>query len=143
MNGSERYEQTISSWRWAHASELIRVWGQPEQKVALPNDNEVYIYTKNMYRNYPAPSQATSISALNIKQNNQHTVYLPDPNEAKENFTAFFLECKTLFEIDPLGIVVDVRSQGNDCTADTSFFLSNSNQNSHNPDTPPRNKSRP
>lgn len=136
MTGSDRYEQTVTSWRWAHISELIKVWGSPNQKVNLSNGNQVYIYNKNVYKNYPPAPLSSNISTLNIKENTQNAIHIPDPNETRENFTMFFLECKTLFEVDPLGIIVDVRSQGNDCTADMGFFSSNSNQNSHNPDTP-------
>jgi hypothetical protein len=138
FNRNEIYAQTISSWRWSHQAELIKVWGQPDQIVRLPNDNQVFIYTKDAFRNYPSPAITSKFGAAPIAISNKRAIIIPDPNNLPNNTTAFFLECKTLFEIDPEGIVVDARSQGNNCTANESFYLAHSNPHSKNPDTPPR-----
>lgn len=138
MTGSERYEQTVASWRWSPIHDLLKVWGNPNHIVSLPNSNKVYIYSKSAYKNYPLSGPGSSVSTLDQTQSSVRAIYVPDPNEARDNFTMFFLVCKTFFEVDPQDIIVDVRTQGNDCTADAAFFFSNSNPESLNPDIPHR-----
>lgn len=136
-NRNEIYTQTISSWYWAHQAALVKAWGSPDQEERLPNDNKVFIYNKYAFRNYPMAAIISGFGAASTSANNK-AIITPDPNNSPSNTTAFYIECKTLFEIDPQGIVVDIRSQGNDCTADESFYLANSNPNPKNPDAPSR-----
>lgn len=121
---NNHYAETIDSWRWGHSAQLLRVWGTPNEIAELPNGNHVYLYQKETYKNYPGNSVISQLGTF--KRSNQPTaVVVPARNTTTG--ISFFLSCATLFEIDPRGIIVDVRAQGNSCTADAGFAASKRN----------------
>lgn len=130
-NANDYYTETATSWRWGHTKQLTRIWGQPTKITALPNGNKILVYEKESYQNYPAPAINTNVIVL-PGANGKNFVVTPTPSNPPLNSTAFFLTCSTFFEIDPRNIIVDVRMQGNNCTADESFFISKSNPETRN-----------
>ena len=132
---NDSYAETVASWRWGSAAQLQQRWGSPTRIVRLPNDNRVYIYEKDAYKNYP-PSSILSQTGTVLRPNDKSFIVVPTPNNPTRS-TSFYLTCTTSFEVDPQGVIVYVRAQGNNCTADDGFPLAKSNPSARDPNPPP------
>lgn len=124
---NEHYNQTVSSWRWGSSSQLLHSWGNPSKIAQLPNGNRVYIYDKETYRTYPSSPPTSTINTVSVPTG-RTVMVVPSPS-APVVASTFLLTCATTFEIDPRGIIVNVRAQGNSCTSDEGFSLEKSNPN--------------
>ncbi len=127
---NDHYSRTVSSWRWGQATQLTERWGRPTKITALPNGNKVYLYEKDAYRNYPPPAPTATLSTVAVA-NGRSFIVVPTPASPSIG-PSYYLTCTTLFEIDPRGIIVDARAQGNDCTADQGFMIARSNPHAKN-----------
>src|SRR5690348_11568058 len=74
------YTQTVSSWRWAKSSALVKSWGRPTQITLLPNGNRAYLYHKESYKTYPAPAVTSTYSAVSV-ENGNNVVIAPSTNQ--------------------------------------------------------------
>jgi hypothetical protein len=124
-NINSNYAQTVSSWRWTSANSLLRSWGKPSKIGSLPNGNQVYIYHKESYKNYPTRPATPNYATVSVATGRSFIV-VPATNQPPEA-SSYLLECTTIFEVDPRRIIVDVRATGNNCTGDDGFMLSRSN----------------
>ncbi len=124
---NNNYAQTVTSWRWANIHSLLQNWGRPTQIVRLPNGNKAYLYHKESYKNYPAPSVTSNLAAVSVAEG-RSVIMVPQTSQPGPGpGPAYLLQCTTTFEVDPRSIIVDVRASGNNCTADDGFTMSRSN----------------
>lgn len=110
---TQNYQQTLAQWQGENIQRLIQVWGYPDAGVKLPNGNSVYMYTNE--RSYVTP--ATPMATPTI-------INVPGSQMAATSYNGGFiggktltLYCRTWFETDPKGIIVNYRFLGNNCIA--------------------------
>jgi len=128
VTGSDNnYRATVSGWRWARINELTQKWGHPNQIVPLPNGNKVYVYKQEAYKNYPPPPVTASFATVSAAHGRTVVVVPSSPVNNMPQGPAFLMTCTTLFEVDPRDIIVDVRAQGNNCSADEGFAITREN----------------
>ena len=118
------YTEAVESWRWGKGTTLLDVWGRPDRLARLPNGDLLYIYEKETYQRYPItastniPTYTTGVYGMATLVPSSTPFPLP---------TNFLLRCVTSFEVDPSDIIVSMRAQGNNCTANKGFMLTKSN----------------
>jgi len=122
---NKSYVQTVSSWRWGDGRQLLQIWGRPTKIATLPNSNKMYIYIKEAYKNYPPPPITAGFATV-TNSNGKSVIVVPNPSTPFIG-PSYLLKCITSFEVDPRNIIVNIRAQGNNCTADPGFILSKSN----------------
>ena len=110
---TQNYEQVLSEWQGANVQQLINVWGYPDAGIKLPNGNSVYMYTRQQtYISPPTPMMTPTI------------INVPGSPMAVSSYNGEFiggqtvsLYCRTWFEVNPKGSIVNYRFQGNNCVA--------------------------
>jgi hypothetical protein len=110
---TQNYEQTLSQWQGESVQQLINVWGYPDAGIKLPNGNSVYMYTRQ--QTYISPSTPAMTPTL---------INVPGSPMAVTSYNGEFvggqtvsLYCRTWFEVNPKGMIVNYRFQGNNCVA--------------------------
>ena len=113
---TQNYEQILSQWQGENIQQLINNWGYPDAAIKLPNGHSVYMYTRqSSYITPPTPAMTPTI------------INVPGTPMAATTYNGSFiggqtimLYCRTWFETDPKGIIVNYRFQGNNCVASKS-----------------------
>ena len=98
------FQQVCDSWIGAPETELIRLWGYPQTTLQLQNGNTVYVYSSE--GTFTMPSQ--------------HSSYEDAWGRTQVNITegkTITLWCRTYFEIDNQGVIINYRFEGNNCGA--------------------------
>lgn len=110
---TQNYQQALSEWQGENIQHLINIWGYPDAGVKLPSGNTVYMYTREQSYVTPA-SPAMTPTIINV----------PGSPMAATSYNGEFiggrtinLYCRTWFEVNPKGIIVNNRFQGNNCIA--------------------------
>lgn len=98
------FQQVCDSWIGAPETELIRLWGYPQNTLQLQNGNTVYVYssggTFTMPSHYDTSEDVWGKTQVHITEG-----------------TTITLWCCTYFEIDEQGIIINYRFEGNNCVA--------------------------
>lgn len=110
---TQNYQQSLSEWQGENIQHLMQAWGYPDAGVKLPNGNNVYMYLHQ--RSYVTPvTPMTTPTIINV----------PGTPMAATSYNGEFiggqtitLYCRTWFETNPKGIIVNYRFQGNNCIA--------------------------
>lgn len=99
MNGTYRqqYDDYIVQFKGLEVNEVVHCFGYPTQTMVAPNGNKVYIYLRE---------RSTYIPAITNKIGNGY--YTTGGNTAYDY-------CKTYFEVNDNGIVVNVDREGTIC----------------------------
>lgn len=116
---TQNYEQILSQWQGENIQQLMNVWGYPDAGIKLPNGNSVYMYTRQQsYISPPTPTMTPTI------------INVPGSPMAATTYNGDFiggqtiiLYCRTWFEVNPKGIIVNYRFQGNNCVAGRNNHL--------------------
>jgi hypothetical protein len=93
----QSYPELLEAWVGATEKELIRIWGLPDQAEPLSGGDRAFIYVK------------------------EHTYSLPEPRAASPGIGfpelrwRFHHFCKTIFYLNPEGIIKRAEFQGNHC----------------------------
>lgn len=110
---AQNYAQTLNEWQGENIQHLMQVWGYPDAGVKLPSGNTVYMYTREQsYITPPTPAMTPTI------------INVPGSPMAATTYNGDFiggqtvnLYCRTWFEANPKGTIVNYRFQGNNCIA--------------------------
>ncbi len=96
------YGRAVQTWVGADMTSLIETaWGYPHTSYQLPNGNTVYLYEWKREDKTPLHTTITT-------QGN--TTFAHTTGGETRSFW-----CKTFFEVDAGGIIINVRWDGNDC----------------------------
>ena len=102
--------QALKSWQGSNITQLIRVWGVPNQILNIPNGNSYYVYVEQNLQSSPGGYAVGLITTSSPKQASQTSTLLV-PNAP--NY--FLLKCTTSFEVNSQNIIVGAQSKGNYC----------------------------
>jgi hypothetical protein len=108
------YQQALNSWRGNDLNNLFKVWGAPDQVIAVPSDNTYYIYHFQSLQSARGPYVPSFVTYNGTNSNNKPvvgTIMLPSP----PNW--YVLSCRTWFLVNKSNIIVDVGAKGNYCYA--------------------------
>lgn len=103
------YQQTLNQWYGAQIQDLINVWGYPDSSLKLPNGDTVYMYVhKQLYTSpmYPTP-MFTPVGVPIYSGGFYNTV----------GTQTVSLYCRTWFEVNKKGVIVNTQFEGNNCVA--------------------------
>lgn len=105
------YKHMLNNWQGANATTLMKTWGYPDGAVKLPDGNTVYMYVhKRDFMQPPSPIVAPVIinaSGTPAAVTTYNGMFIGGRTE--------HLFCRTWFEVNPKGEIVNSRFQGNDC----------------------------
>ena len=110
---SKNYALAVHSWMGASSEQLIRVWGYPDRVSRIGNRHGLYLYrteSKGAYPQFVNPGY-TSVST----SKGQTLVTTMPPTVSGGGF--YDLQCKTWFEINSHGRIVNTSFRGNNCVS--------------------------
>lgn len=107
------YQRIVSNWQGRKMSDLISAWGYPDASIKLPGGDTVYMYVHQ--QNYITPS--TPMMTPTIINVNGTPMSAVSYNGMFLGGQTMSLSCRTWFEVDPRGNIVNVSFQGNNCIA--------------------------
>ncbi len=118
------YNPTVQSWKNGQASDLVKRWGVPDNKIIAPNKTTVYLYKTESYR-----AQNTVYSpAVGINFTEQgRPVMITQPTTNNAWSRGMTLNCATAFVANPKGIIIDIQTYGNSCYVGHTFAEKMSN----------------
>jgi hypothetical protein len=108
------YEQITQSWMGATESDLIRGWGPPQHTVALAEGHRLLVYDRAS--SYVTPTTITP----GVSTGYWHGPFWGDGMASPTTISGgqtVTLVCRTEFEVDNAGRVVNTRIEGNNCKA--------------------------
>lgn len=114
---ANNYQQMLEHWRGAKEQDLLKTWGEPDAAIKLPSGNRVYMYSHEQLYSIPSTYQSSPGTLTNV---NGKTTYTSSFNEVFATGQTVTRYCRTWFETNPSGIIINVRSQGNNCVATSS-----------------------
>jgi hypothetical protein len=94
---NQSHSQICASWIGHDVNSLIRAWGTPSSVYEMPNGNR--IYTWNQAYSQTSPSMTIQRGQFSVTDPGSTTTYY----------------CKTNFEVNPSGVIVFWRFEGNAC----------------------------
>lgn len=111
-----KYQHGIGQWRGKNIIELQKAWGKPTRTARLSSDNMIYVYERNQLYSTPQTNPTTTDF---VKVNGVTTF-----NASKEAGMANMAQistryCRTTFETNSSGTIVNIQFQGNNCVANT------------------------
>ena len=109
----ERYKQICDSWMGQDVNNLIREWGAPTKTFNMPNGNTMYEWSRHSTETTPAMT-LPSTTTYNTYGN---TTYQNNPMAVTVGGNTITYYCTTGFEVNPQGIIIFYRYQGNSCLA--------------------------
>ncbi len=107
------YQQVLANWQGQNIQDLIKMWGDPDAAIKLPSGNTTYMYTRQQLYTapgYPTNQPPTFLSAAG-------PVVSPGVNTTFTGNQTVNLTCRTWFETNPQGIIVNSRFEGNNCVS--------------------------
>jgi hypothetical protein len=106
------YQQSLNRWQGANMQTLVNTWGQPNSAITLPNGTTTYMYFRQqLYTTPKYPTPSFTVTGTPIYSMGFNT------NPAGGGGQTMNLYCRTWFDINKQGIVIDSRFEGNDCIA--------------------------
>jgi|SRR6185312_17313570 len=117
---SGNYQQIVNQWQGKPAQRLLAVWGSPDASVKLPSGNTVYLYMKQQL--YTTPNYNAPVAPV-FSVDNGAPRYGVGFNNTYNNTQTTTLSCRTWFEVNPKGSIINAQFQGNGCVASSSGRL--------------------
>lgn len=112
------YSSTIQTWQGASSQDLVKVWGQPDIKATGPNGYTAYVYKTEGYRaNYTSPAPQIGV---NFAEGGK-PIIVSQPNLSPNINRGLALLCTTLFTTNSKGIIIESKSQGAGCYANSNL----------------------
>lgn len=106
---SANYQQQLMQWHGARAQDLVNAWGYPEASIKMPNGDTVYMYSRKQSYTQPSyPTPTFTVTGAPIYGIGYNQMY---------GGQTISLTCRTWFEFNAQGIIVDTRFEGNGCIA--------------------------
>lgn len=106
------YQQMVSRWHGQPYQHLTQLWGSPDGIVKMPNGNMMAMYTHQQLVTQPAPMSAAPT-----------VTYVDNTPAVGSGFTGGVtgqtttLTCRTWFEVNRNGIIVNTQFLGDGCVA--------------------------
>jgi hypothetical protein len=113
------YQRILNNWQGAKMSDLINTWGYPDAAVRLPNGDLVYMYTRQRFYTTPTTPMMTP-TIINVSGT---PMYATTYNGMVMGGQSYILSCRTWFEVNRQGVIVNTQFQGNNCIASNSSSL--------------------
>lgn len=106
---SAAYEQQMQRWRGKNAQTLRKQWGTPDAAIKLANGHILYQYTKKNFFTIPAPKRQPLQTS--------NTLFTSYEEPWLNNNQTMVRYCRTTFETDKNGNIIQTRFNGNNCLA--------------------------
>ena len=119
----QNYNAGVQTWRGAKASGLFAVWGYPDRKMKLANGHTLYIY--NSHIKGTEPIVTTPGSTTVYQRHGESYVSVMPPMVSGGG--SYDLRCRTWFNVNKHGVIVNVSFRGNNCVASKSFIMQRGN----------------
>jgi len=101
VSSRQKHAESMDLWKGQHMNSLIRSqWGYPDQTTLAPNGNKLLVY----YKTKTVVKQHYKYDKTRPKKSRHMTIPYTDTEE-----------CKTFFEINPAGKIVNVNWRGAAC----------------------------
>lgn len=110
---TKNYQQVMNEWQGAKAQDLVRVWGNPDSAVKLPNGNTTYMYYRQQQFTTPSSNAAPTFGPFGTTRYSGGFAGMYGAGYGQ----TVSLYCRTLFEINSQGIIVSTQYHGNNCVA--------------------------
>lgn len=108
---TEKYNAMLDTWLGRNINEVINNWGYPDSTFNAPNGNTVYVYSYQSSTYVPQTNYTT-------------TTYSPIggsvySNSTTNSYGGYTINevCRTYFEADEVGTIVNWQWKGNACRA--------------------------
>ena len=105
------YQHMLNNWQGARMTDLINHWGYPDSAIKLPSGNTVYMYTHQQLYTMPTP-MVPSMTFVNV---NGTPIYATGFVGGGYGGQTQLLYCRTWFEVNRNGVIVNSQFQGNNC----------------------------
>ena len=122
-NSGGHYTQTIQSWRGASASSLIRVWGNPDEKITERSGKSLFIYTKESF----SAEQKLYSPAIGVSGTKDRPVIIETNNINEIWNKNLALKCTVMFIANPNGVITHTKIIGQNCFIKDSLARSLAN----------------
>lgn len=113
----QNYASAVRSWQGSTSSTLFRVWGYPDRISTLPNGHRLYFYRQRQRGSYP---QFVNPGFTSVASTNGRTVVTSSPTTISGGGT-YDVQCKTWFEVNKQGKVINTSFRGDGCVATNEF----------------------
>lgn len=110
---SGNYQHVVNNWQGKNIKELQKAWGTPDTTAQLPNGNTLYVYKREQLYTTSPIYPATSTNFVQVDGKNR---YIASYDEAVQGQTTSRY-CRTWFEANSKGIIVQAQFQGSGCVA--------------------------
>ena len=107
------YQRKVNNWQGNSIQALTQAWGYPDVAVKLPNGNTVYMYSREQRYSVPTHPMAPA-TIINV---GGKSAYASSFNGVVATGQTVSRYCRTWFEVNRKGIIVNSRFQGNNCIA--------------------------
>jgi hypothetical protein len=108
------YQQALGQWQGENIQHLINVWGYPDSAIKLPSGNTVYLYSRQQTYITPPSSPMMTSGLWGFPGS---PMAMGSYDGAMMGGQPVSMYCRTWFEVDPKGLIVNYRFQGNNCIA--------------------------
>lgn len=115
---AENYSKAVNSWNGASERVLFQTWGAPNETTQLPDGNTLYLYRSAEHES--APVMYTPTYARTSAQPGNAALLSQPPIVRNADHQTFY--CDTWFEVNPDGMIVTTRFEGNNCVASKHHF---------------------
>lgn len=105
---SSNYREAVNSWVGSSVEQLAQVWGMPDKRIELENNQTVYVYQHELAQTLPGYSQPGQIE-------------VPGPGGSDYQaanstpYNTYVRNCTTEFVANAKNIITKVLSSGNAC----------------------------
>lgn len=113
------YQSVLNNWQGRQFQTLVACWGAPESGVRSANGNTTYLYNRHQLYTSPLPAAPTNTPFVDVNGTPMATTAFTGNFGGKT--TSRY--CLTWFEVNPNGIIVGSRFQGNSCVANRANGL--------------------
>lgn len=108
------YQQSLAHWNGTNIQSLIKSWGSPDAAMKTANGNTVYMFSREQL--YTVPTQQMAPGTI---------LHTGSGSTYASSFNEFFAPggqtvsryCRTWFEVNRQGIIINSRFQGSNCVA--------------------------
>jgi len=108
---TKNYQVMLNHWQGSNIQDLMKSWGYPDAGAKLPNGNTVYMYTRQQTFIAP-PTPNTTPTIINARGT---PLAVSTYNGEFVGGQEIPMTCRTWFEVNPQGVIVNTRFQGNNC----------------------------
>lgn len=114
------YANAVNSWQGAPQEAVYHVWGYPNRTNKLPNGHQVLVYRSVMKGRDPIYSTPGSTSVVT---NPNGRTRVTTTESTLSGGGTYDYECRTWFELNRKGRVVNTSFRGNNCVATKQFMM--------------------